>query len=73
MKLNQKLAFLICRLILGLIFLMQGFGKVFTWGLDGVYNAEFFYPTFKDLLPDYVIYATVYYTSYVELIGGFFC
>lgn len=70
MEFNRPIAVLIIRLILGLIFLMQGFGKVFTWGVENVYKADFFYETFKDLLPDFIIYSTAYYTSYVELIGG---
>lgn len=70
MHINNTVAFLITRLILGLIFLMQGFGKVFTWGVENVYKADFFHGTFKDLLPDFVVYSTAYYTSYVELIGG---
>ena len=57
-------------MILGLIFLMQGFGKIFTWRMEKVIYADFFHGTFKDLLPDLVIRATAYYTSYVELIGG---
>ncbi|MBL4586003.1 MAG: DoxX family membrane protein [Flavobacteriales bacterium] len=70
MNLNRSIAILIIRLILGLIFLMQGFGKVFTWGVENVYNADFFYGTYEGLLPDFVIHATAYYTSYIELIGG---
>ena len=70
MELNRSIAVLIIRLILGLIFLMQGFGKVFNWGVEQVYKADFFYGTFKDLLPDFIIRATAYYTSYIELIGG---
>lgn len=65
------MAVLTVRLILGFIFLMQGFGKVFTWGVENVYNMDFFYNTYKDILPDYVIKATAYYTSYIELIAGF--
>jgi uncharacterized membrane protein YphA (DoxX/SURF4 family) len=72
MELNRSVAVLIIRLILGLIFLMQGFGKVFTMGVENVYNAEFFYGTYKDLLPAFLIKSTAYYTSYVELIGGLF-
>lgn len=68
--LNKIVAVLTLRLILGFIFLMQGFGKVFTWGMDNVINADFFNGTFKDLLPNYIISATAYYTSYIELIGG---
>ncbi len=70
MDLNRPIAILIIRLILGLIFLMQGFGKVFTWGIEKVYKADYFYGTFKDLLPDFIIHSTAYYTSYIELIGG---
>lgn len=70
-NLNFTIAALTTRLILGFIFLMQGFGKVFTWGVDHVYQMNFFYETYQDLLPDFIIYATAYFTSYVELIGGF--
>ncbi|WP_165366161.1 DoxX family protein [Brumimicrobium glaciale] len=68
---NKVVGVFIIRMLLGLIFLMQGFGKVFTWGMENVINADFFGDTFKDILPDYVIHITAYYTSYVELIGGF--
>lgn len=71
MNRNRIIAVTTLRLVLGFIFLMQGFGKVFTWGIDNVYHAKFFYDTFKDLLPAPVILFTAYYTSYVELIGGF--
>jgi len=71
MELNRPIAVLTTRLILGFIFFMQGFGKVFTWGVENVYKADFFYGTFKDLLPDFIIQSTAYYTSYIELIGGF--
>jgi uncharacterized membrane protein YphA (DoxX/SURF4 family) len=70
MNLNRNIAVLTTRLILGFIFLMQGFGKVFTWGVEKLYNMEFFHETYKGLLPDYITYATAYYTSYVELLGG---
>jgi putative oxidoreductase len=71
MSLNKTIAATTVRLILGFIFLMQGYGKVFTWGVEKVYRMDFFYDTYKNLLPDFVVYATAYYTSYVELIGGF--
>jgi len=49
---------------------MQGFGKVFTYGMDTVYNS-FFKESFQDsILPEFVVYATAYYTSFVELICG---
>jgi len=70
MNLNRSIAVLTIRLILGFIFLMQGYGKVFTWGVENVYNMDFFYPTYQDLLPVFIIRATAYYTSYIELIAG---
>jgi len=70
MKLNRSFAILTLRLVLGFVFLMQGFGKVFTMGIENIFNSAFFYEAYKDLLPELVIYATAYYTSYIELIGG---
>lgn len=67
---NKTIAVLTARLLLGFIFLMQGYGKVFTIGLDKVYNG-FFKETYKDLLPDFITLGTAYFTSYVELIAGF--
>ncbi|QCX37729.1 DoxX family protein [Aureibaculum algae] len=69
--LNKVVGVVTVRLILGFIFFMQGFGKVFSIGVENVYNADFFYGTFKDLLPEFLIYATAYYTSYIELLAGF--
>ncbi len=71
MDLNKIIGVTTIRLILGFIFLMQGFGKVFTWGVEKFYHMDFFYDTYKDLLPAPVIHFTAYYTSYVELVGGF--
>ncbi len=68
---NRTVALLSMRLILGLIFFFQGYGKVFTWGVENLYQMDFFYGTYKDLLPEFLIYGTAYYTSFVELIGGF--
>lgn len=69
MNLNQQLAILTIRLLLALIFLMQGVGKVFKFGVENVYQ-NFFYEPYKDLLPDFLLKATAYYTSYVEFLGG---
>ncbi len=57
------------RLLLGLIFLMQGVGKVFKFGVENVYQ-NYFYGTYKELLPEFLLKATAYYTSYVEFFGG---
>lgn len=70
MNLNQQIGVLTIRLLLGIIFLMQGFGKVFKFGMDRVYGG-FFKGTYSELLPDFLLKITAYYTSYVELIAGF--
>jgi len=70
MQRNRQIATLSIRLILGLIFFFQGFGKVFTFGMDAVYQ-NFFSSTYKEILPEFLTIATAYYTSYIELIAGF--
>ena len=57
------------RSLLGIIVLMQGWGKVFGWGLPKVYDM-WFKDFEKTFLPKWVIWGTAYYTSYVELIAG---
>jgi uncharacterized membrane protein YphA (DoxX/SURF4 family) len=69
MKRNQQIAVSTIRLLLGFIFFFQGFGKVFTFGLDKVYK-NFFLASYADLLPDFLLFFTAYYTSFIELIGG---
>jgi uncharacterized membrane protein YphA (DoxX/SURF4 family) len=58
------------RVLLGIIFVMQGYGKIFTMGLSVVYD-RFFRVFENNILPKWLIITTAYYTSYVELIGGF--
>jgi len=70
MNINQNISILTLRLILGFLFFFQGYGKIFKFGVDNVYN-NFFKDTYESLLPEFLTYATAYYTSYVELIGGF--
>jgi len=61
---NQTVAVTLIRLLLGLIFLMQGYGKVFTYGVENLYNMDFFHGTYKDLLPDFVTRGTAYLDKY---------
>ena len=67
---SRAAGILFTRALLGIIFFMQGFGKVFRFTVPVVYDKFFkdFEPTF---LPRWLIWITAYYTSYVELIGGF--
>lgn len=69
MALNQHVVALTTRLILGFLFFFQGFGKVFTWGIDMVYE-QFFQSAYEGILPTFLLKFTAYYTSYVELIAG---
>jgi len=71
MKRNRTIATFTLRIVLGVIFFMQGMGKVFSWGVDNIFNSEMFLGTFKDTLPQFIIQFTAYYTSYVELFAGF--
>ena len=67
--LNQQVAVLILRLLLGFIFLMQGYGKVFTYTVDGIYKMGFATEAYANF-PDFLLLGTAYYTSYVELLAG---
>ncbi|WMX12546.1 DoxX family protein [Aureispira sp. CCB-E] len=67
--LNQQVAVLTLRLLLGFIFLMQGYGKVFTYTVDGIYQMAFATQAYASI-PKFLLLGTAYYTSYVELIGG---
>lgn len=69
MQNNKQIAVLTIRLLLGFIFFFQGFGKVFKFGLNAVYQ-NFFLKSYGELLPDFLLLFTAYYTSIIELIGG---
>lgn len=71
MQTNRGIGMLIIRSLLGCIFFFQGYGKIFTWGVDQFMRMDFFYKPYKDILPDFMIFGTAYYTSYVECICGF--
>lgn len=69
---NKVIGVFILRSILALIFLMQGYGKVFMFEVKNVYQ-NFFLKQFESaFLPDWLLFGTAYYTSYVELFGGLF-
>ena len=69
MQRNQQIAVLTIRLLLGFIVFFQGFGKVFKFGLDAVYK-NFFLNSYGDILPEFILLFTSYYTSLAELICG---
>lgn len=67
--LNRQVAVLTLRLLLGFIFLMQGYGKVFTYTVNGIYQMGFDTEAYANF-PTFLLLGTAYYTSYVELLGG---
>lgn len=69
-RISRAVAALFTRALLGIIFLMQGYGKVFTYTVPKVYGM-FFKDFEKTFLPKWLIVTTAYYTSYAELICGF--
>jgi putative oxidoreductase len=68
-KTTRAAGTLFTRLLLGIIFLMQGYGKIFTYTVPKVYQL-FFVDFEKTFLPKWLIWGTAYYTSYAELICG---
>lgn len=68
MKTNRAAGLFLLRGVLGIIFMMQGFGKIFKWGISNVYMN--FFASFEETLPKPILWCTVYYTSFVEFIAG---
>lgn len=66
-NLNRIAGTFIMRVLLGIIFLMQGYGKVFTWSMEGVYGS---FEPYEEKLPTFLVKFAAYYTSFAELIGG---
>lgn len=58
------------RVLLGIIFFMQGLGKLTQWGMENLYNSAF-KPFEETFLPTFLIRFVAYYTTFVELIAGF--
>ena len=66
---QQSAGLFLLRALLGIIFLMQGFGKVFTYTVEGVYQNAFAEME-STWIPIFLLKLTAYFTSYMELIGG---
>lgn len=66
---NFSIAVSLARVFLGVLFLIQGYDKVFKIGVRSlipIYRQELN----RSGLPEGVITASAYYTSWVELMGG---
>jgi uncharacterized membrane protein YphA (DoxX/SURF4 family) len=68
---HYKIAILIARVFLGVLFFMQGYDKVFGIGLKNI-TESFKKELGNSILPGPIITLSAYYTSFIELIGGFF-
>ena len=66
-KNREAFGILFIRLLLGIILFMQGYGKVFTFGLEAV--SGFFTP-YKEMLPSFLVDFTFYFTTFGEFIFG---
>jgi putative oxidoreductase len=68
---NYEIALTIARVFLGVLFFLQGYDKVFRIGLQKVAQA-FETELAHANLPSFIIIPAAYFTSYTELLGGFF-
>lgn len=65
----ESIAPLFTRVLLGILFFMQGYDKIFTVKISNV--IETIRPVYHKIrLPDFVIELTAYFTSYVEFTCG---
>jgi uncharacterized membrane protein YphA (DoxX/SURF4 family) len=67
---NRAFGLMFLRNLLGLIFLMQGCGKVFKFGIWGLYDMAF--KSFEPMLPKPILVAVLFFTTFSELFGGLF-
>jgi putative oxidoreductase len=65
----ESIAVLYMRLLLGMLFIFQGYDKIFRIKIKGVIQTiEPYYRQIK--IPRFLIVAIAYLTSYIEFIGG---
>jgi uncharacterized membrane protein YphA (DoxX/SURF4 family) len=68
MRNNQTFGIFFLRALVGIIFLMQGWGKVFTFGIWNLYENGF--KSFETMLPMPILVAVLFFTTFTELLGG---
>lgn len=68
---NQIAIVFIARVFLGILFFFQGYDAVFNIKISGVINT-FQDPLKEKAIPRFLIVLAAYYTSFIELVGGFF-
>ncbi len=67
---TEAFALLLLRIFIGAVFFFQGYDKVFRVKISGVADA-FRYDLETRNLPRPLITSAAFFTSYIELIGGF--
>lgn len=67
---NETILTAVLRTILGILFFMQGYDKVVKVKMEGVIKS-FRYEFGNIKMPDFLLIISAYYSSFVELIGGF--
>ena len=65
---NRNAGMFFLRSLLGIIIGLQGFGKVYTYGIWGVYDMAF--KPLSNIFPDWALIVVLFFTTTVELIGG---
>jgi len=66
---NHPVVFALARIVLGILFFMQAYDKVFKIGLKQVV-AAYELPVNHPLTSNFLVWSGTIYTSYAELIGG---
>ena len=66
---NEIAVALILRVFLGILFVAQGYDKVFKIKIKGVYET-FEVPMRPKNIPHFLLKLSAFFTSYAELIGG---
>lgn len=65
----EAVAVFFARVLLGILFMFQGYDKIFSMGIKTVVQS-IQVQLQKTNLPYFIIYSTVIFTSFVEFIGG---
>jgi putative oxidoreductase len=65
-----EFAVFVARVFLGILFFFQGYEKIFRLTVREVVDS-FHEPAHSRHLPNWILYFGAYFTSYVELAGGF--
>lgn len=66
---NESIVIFTLRVILGTMFFLQGYDKVFKLGIKKVIES-YEYELGHIKIPNFIIVPSAFYTSFVELIGG---